>query len=41
MRVIKWKENPLKGSVILGDNTYFSENNLQAAKKKDYVKLWN
>jgi transposase len=28
-------ENPLKGTVILGDNGYFSEDNLQEAKKKE------
>ena len=34
MRAIKG-ENPLKGTVILGDNAYFSEDNLQAAKAKE------
>jgi len=34
MRAIKG-ENPLKGTVILGDNGYFSEDNLQEAKKKE------
>jgi len=34
MRPIKG-ENPLKGTVILGDNGYFSEDNLQEAKKKE------
>ena len=34
MRVIKG-ENPLKGTVMLGDNGYFSEENLQEAKKKE------
>ena len=29
------KEKPLKGKVILADNAYFSEDNLQAAKKKE------
>jgi transposase len=29
------KEEPLKGTVILGDTDYFSEENLQAAKKKE------
>jgi len=34
MRAIKG-ENPLKGTVMLGDNAYFSEGNLQAAKAKE------
>jgi len=34
MRTIKGKRKPLAGSVMLGDNAYFSEDNLQAAKKK-------
>ena len=34
MRPIKG-ENPLKGTVMLGDNGYFSEDNLQEAKKKE------
>jgi hypothetical protein len=34
MREIKG-ENPLKGTIILGDNGYFSEDNLQEAKKKE------
>ena len=34
MREIKG-ENPLKGSILLGDNGYFSEDNLQEAKKKE------
>jgi transposase len=28
------KENPLKGTILLGDNAYFSEDNLQLAKEK-------
>jgi len=35
MRALKGKEKPLKGKVILADNGYFSEDNLQAAKKKE------
>jgi transposase len=35
MRVVTRKENPLKGTVMLGDNGYFSEGNLQAAKEKE------
>jgi len=34
MRGIKG-ENPLKGTIMLGDNGYFSEDNLQAAKSKE------
>ena len=34
MRMIKG-ENPLKGTVMLGDNGFFSEENLQEAKKKE------
>ena len=34
MQTVKKKEKPLKGKIILGDNGYFSENNLQEAKKK-------
>jgi transposase len=34
MRAIKG-ENPLKGALMLGDNAYFSEDNLQEAKKKE------
>jgi len=34
MRAIKG-ENPLVGTVILADNAYFSEDNLQEAKKKE------
>ena len=34
MRAIKG-ENPHKGTVMLGDNAYFSEDNLQAAKAKE------
>jgi len=34
MKEIKGKEKPLEGKIILGDNAYFSEDNLQAAKKK-------
>jgi hypothetical protein len=33
MRTVNEKENPLEGTVILGDNDYFSEDNLQVAKK--------
>jgi transposase len=35
MRQVKGKEDPLKGTIMLGDNSYFSEDNLQAAKKKE------
>ena len=35
MMVVKGKEKPLKGKLILADNGYFSEDNLQAAKKKE------
>ena len=35
MRVLKKKDKPLKGTIILGDNGYFSEDNLQAASKKE------
>jgi transposase len=35
MREVKGKEKPLKGTVMLGDNAYFSEVNLQAAKEKE------
>jgi transposase len=34
MQVIKGKNKPLEGTVFLGDNAFFSEDNLQAAKKK-------
>ena len=34
MKMLTRKKNPLKGKIILGDNAYFSEDNLQAAKKK-------
>jgi transposase len=34
MRAVKG-ENPLKGTVILGDTAYFSEDNLQAVKRKE------
>ena len=34
MRAIKG-ENPLKGTIMLGDTAYFSEDNLQEAKKKE------
>jgi len=34
MRKLQGKENPLEGKIILGDNAYFSEDNLQEAKKK-------
>ena len=34
MRAVKGKKNPLAGAVILGDNAYFSEDNLYAAKAK-------
>jgi len=34
MRTVKRKKKPLKGTVMLGDNGYFSEDNLQAAKEK-------
>ena len=35
LKVVKGKEEALKGSIILADNGYFSEDNLQAAKKKE------
>jgi transposase len=35
MRVVKGKDKPLKGTIMLGDNAYFSEDNLQAAKQKE------
>ena len=35
MRTVKRKRKPLKGTVILGDTAYFSEDNLQAAKRKE------
>ena len=35
MRAVKGKENPLKGTIMLGDNAFFSEDNLQAAKAKE------
>ncbi|MCL2102301.1 MAG: transposase, partial [Fibromonadales bacterium] len=35
MKALKGKEKPLKGKVILADNGYFSEDNLQAAKNKE------
>jgi transposase len=35
MRMIKGEENPLEGTIILADTDYFSEENLQAAKKKE------
>ena len=35
MGEVSGKEKPLKGAVILGDTDYFSEENLQAAKKKE------
>jgi hypothetical protein len=35
MRIVKGKDKPLKGAVILGDNAYFSEENLHAAKQKE------
>jgi hypothetical protein len=34
MRMIKGEEEPLNGTIILADTDYFSESNLQAAKKK-------
>ena len=34
MRAVKGKEEPLGGTVMLGDTAYFSEDNLQEAKKK-------
>jgi hypothetical protein len=39
MRVIKKKKKPLDGTMMLGDNAYFSEDNLQAAKKKNIEAL--
>ena len=35
MKALTGKKKPLKGKIILGDNAYFSEDNLQAAKKKE------
>ena len=35
MRALKGKENSLKGTIMLEDNAYFSEDNLQAAKAKE------
>jgi len=35
MRAVKGKENPLEGAIILADTAYFSEDNLQEAKKKE------
>ena len=35
MRTITDKEEPLKGAIMLGDNGYFSEDNLHAAKIKE------
>jgi hypothetical protein len=35
MRLVKGKKKPLKGTVMLGDNAYFTEDNLQAANKKE------
>jgi hypothetical protein len=35
MRAVKGEEEPLKGVTILADTNYFSEGNLQAAKKKE------
>jgi transposase len=35
LREVTGKEEPLKGTVILGDTGYFSEENLQAAKEKE------
>ena len=34
MRMVKGEENPLEGTVMLGDTGYFSEENLQAANAK-------
>jgi hypothetical protein len=34
MREVTGKKDPLKGTVMLGDTNYFSEDNLQAAKRK-------
>ena len=35
MRKIKGKKHPLKGTIMLGDNGYYSEDNLQIANKKE------
>jgi transposase len=35
MSEVKKKSKPLDGTIILGDNAYFSEDNLQAAQKKN------
>jgi len=35
MGEVSGKDEPMKGTVILGDTDYFSEENLQAAKKKE------
>ena len=34
MRAVKGEKNPLEGTVLLGDNAYFSESNLYTAKNK-------
>jgi len=35
MKLIKGENKPLKDKIMLGDTAYFSEDNLQAAKKKE------
>ena len=35
MRIVKGKKKPLEGTMMLGDTAYFSEDNLQAAKRKE------
>ena len=35
MRKVKGKKHPLKGTIMLGDNGYFSEDNLQKASMKE------
>ena len=37
MSEVTGKADALKGSVLLGDTAYFSEDNLQMAKKKDLM----
>ena len=35
MKIVKEKKEPLKGTVMLGDNGFFSEDNLHAATRKE------
>ena len=39
MQAVTGKEKPLKGTIILGDNGYFSEDNLHAAKLKEVAAI--